>query len=162
MKIPNSRALLTCVALVFWQVSMQPAVAAEPLVGEFGGDRTNASFGADSAQLDLDCATAEIRRGVRVDADGRFEARGLYVEDHIGPIDGEAATRAVEATIIGFLRDDRIDLTISITGHGNPERLTLKRGHRVNRVRCLSSGQEVRGKPRLAGPTTLNGRDGHS
>ena len=159
MKIRDSRALLTCVALALGQALMQAGVAAEPLVGEFGGDRTNASFGADSAQLDLDCATAEIRRGVRVDADGRFEARGLYVEDHIGPIDGEAATRAVEATFVGLLRDDRIDLIISIAGHRNAEQLTLKRGHRVNRVRCLSSGQEVRGKPRLAGQATANGRE---
>jgi hypothetical protein len=159
MKIPDSRTLFTCVALAFGQALVQPAIAAEPLVGEFGGDRTNASFGTDSAQLDLDCATAEIRRGVRIDADGRFEARGLYVEDHIGPIDGEAATRAVEVTFVGLLRDDRIDLTISIAGHGNPERLTLKRGHRVNRVRCLSSGQEVRGKPRLAESATPIGRE---
>jgi hypothetical protein len=141
---------------------MKAAVAAEPLIGEFGGDRTNANFDSDGARLDLDCATAEIRRVVRVDATGRFEATGLYVEDHIGPIDGEAAARAVEAIFIGLMRDDRIDLTIRITGHGSPEQLTLKRGHRVNRVRCLSSGQEVRGKPRLARPATFKGREGLS
>lgn len=158
MKTPDARALLACFLLAVGQASVPQAVAAEPLVGEFGGDRTNASFGADSAQLDLDCATAEIRRGVRVDPEGRFEAQGLYVADHIGPIDDEAARRAVEATFIGLLRDDRIDLTISIAGHGKPEQLTLKRGHRVNRVRCLSSGQEVRGKPRLARPATVASR----
>lgn len=162
MKIPNSRALLTCVALALGHAAIQPAAAAETLIGEFGGDRTNADFDSDGARLDLDCATAEIRRGVRVDTDGQFEARGLYVEDHIGPIDSEAAARAVEATFIGILRDDRINLTIRITGHGNPEQLTLKRGHRVNRVRCLSSGQEVRGKPRLARPAALKGREGLS
>jgi hypothetical protein len=137
---------------------MAPVIAAEPLVGEFGGDRTNANFDADGAQLDLDCATAEIRRAVRVGADGRFEATGLYVDEHIGPIVGEAAGRAVEARFLGRLHDDRIDLTISIEGRAHPEQLTLKRGHHVNRVRCLSSGQEVRGKPRFARPAPVKVR----
>jgi hypothetical protein len=149
--------LLASIALVTAQAT-GTAFAAEPVIGEFGGDRTNASFGADGVRLDLDCATAEIRRGVRVGADGRFEAMGLYVDEHVGPIDGEAVARAVEATFHGRLRGDRIDLTISIAGRQTAEQLSLKRGHRVKRVRCLSSEQEVRGKPRLARPAGSPGR----
>jgi len=145
MRTTQLRTLLACLALAAGQ-----ATAAEPLVGEYGGDRTNASFGADGARLDLDCATAEIRRGVRVGPDGRFEARGLYVDEHVGPIDDDVAMRAVEATFEGVLRGDRIDLTINIASRQHAQQLTLKRGHRVNRVRCLSSEQEVRGKPRFA------------
>jgi hypothetical protein len=157
MKTRRFRALLACAAMVAAHVT-DPVIAAEPLIGEYSGDSTNASFGADGVRLDLDCARAEIRRGVRVGADGRFEATGLYVDEHVGPIDGEAAARAVEATFEGRLRGDRIDLTISIAGRGDAEQLTLKRGHRVKRVRCLSSEQEVRGKPRLARPMPAAGR----
>lgn len=151
MKTRRFRPLLTCIALVAAHAT-DTASAAEPVIGEFGGDRTNASFGADGVRLDLDCATAEIRRGVRVGPDGRFEAMGLYVDEHVGPIDREAAARALEASFQGRLRGDRIDLTINIAGRDTAEHLSLKRGHRVNRVRCLSSEQEVRGKPRLARP----------
>jgi hypothetical protein len=157
MKTRKLRAPLASLAFFAAHVS-QPCLGAELLIGDFGGDRTNASFGAAGVRLDLDCATAEIRRPVQVGVEGRFEAKGLYVEEHVGPIDGEAAARAVEATFEGLLRGDRIHLSISIIGRSDPEQLTLKRGHRVSRVRCLSSGQEVRGKPRLAWPATSLGR----
>jgi hypothetical protein len=157
MRTRRTPALFTCLAMATVHAAT-PARSAEALIGEFGGDRTNASFGAEAVRLDLDCATAEIRRGVLVSADGRFEVIGLYVDEHVGPIDGAAEKRAVEARFAGLVRGDRINLTISVAGRSDPEQLTLRRGHRVNRVRCLSSGQEVRGKPRLAGSDYLIGQ----
>lgn len=158
MKKCRHSALLAWLALLSMQAA-NPATAPGPLIGEFGGDRTNASFGADSARLDLDCATAEIRRAVQVAADGRFEAKGLYVSEHVGPIEGEAAARAVEVTLAGRLQDGRLELTISIPGRVDAEQLTLRRGHRVRHARCLSSGEEVRGRPRLASPAAVTARE---
>jgi hypothetical protein len=113
------------------------ASAAEALTGPYGGDRVNATFTASGARLDFDCAAAEIDGAVHPGSDGRFVARGRYLADHPGPIDGDAAARAVSAVFEGRLEGDTLQLKLLVHGRADAAVYTLVRGRRVKLVRCL-------------------------
>jgi hypothetical protein len=107
------------------------------LAGTFGGDRVNATFTANGARLDFDCAVAEIDGAVLPDGDGRFVARGRYLADHPGPIAGDVAPQAVAAVFEGRIAGDTLRLELKVSGEPAPRLLTLVRGQRVKLVRCL-------------------------
>ena len=107
------------------------------LTGTFGGDRVNATFTANGARLDFDCAVAEIDGAVLPDGEGRFMARGRYLADHAGPIAGDAAPQAVATLFEGRIAGDTLRLELKVTGEPAPRVLTLVRGQRVKLVRCL-------------------------
>jgi hypothetical protein len=113
------------------------ATAPEALTGTFGGDRVNATFTANGARLEFDCAVAEIDGAVLPGSDGRFVARGRYLADHPGPIAGDVARRAVAAVFEGWLAGDTLRLELKVTGEPATQVLTLVRGKRVKLVRCL-------------------------
>ena len=119
---------------------MTPTTTAAPpgaLTGTFGGDRVNATFTADGARLDFDCAVAEIDGAVLPDGEGRFVARGRYLADHAGPIAGDAAPQAVATVFEGRIAGDTLRLELKVTGEPAPRVLTLVRGQHVKLVRCL-------------------------
>ena len=119
---------------------MSPVTTAntpEALTGTFGGDRVNATFTANGARLDFDCAVAEIDGAVLPDGDGRFVVRGRYLADHAGPIAGDAAPQAVATVFEGRIAGDTLRLELKVTGEPAPRVLMLVRGQRVKLVRCL-------------------------
>jgi len=113
------------------------ATAPAALTGTYGGDRVNATFTANGARLDFDCAVAEIDGAVLPDGEGRFVARGRYLADHSGPIAGDAAPRAAAAVFEGRIAGDTLRLELKVNGETAPQVLTLVRGMRVKLVRCL-------------------------
>lgn len=113
------------------------ATSPAALTGTYGGDRVNATFTANGARLDFDCAVAEIDGAVLPDGDGRFVARGRYLADHPGPIAGDVAPRALAAVFEGRIAGDTLRLELKVTGEDATRVLTLVRGQRVKLVRCL-------------------------
>lgn len=113
------------------------ATAPAALTGTYGGDRVNATFTANGARLDFDCAVAEIDGAVLPDGEGRFVARGRYLADHAGPIAGDAARHAVATVFEGRIAGDTLRLELKVSGETNPRLLTLVRGQPVKLVRCL-------------------------
>lgn len=113
------------------------ATAPGVLTGAYGGDRVNATFTANGARLDFDCAAAEIDGAVLPGSDGRFVARGRYLADHAGPIAGDMARQARTAVFEGWLAGDTLRLELKVEGEPATQVLALVRGKRVKLVRCL-------------------------
>jgi hypothetical protein len=111
------------------------AEARPALEGWWGGERTNLHFTAAGAQLEQDCATAEIAGSIRPDASGRFTASGRWRAES-GPTAGDRADPGRPARFTGHLEDDRLHLTVAVEG-GETKQLLLERGRRVKLIRCL-------------------------
>jgi hypothetical protein len=138
--IGRARACVRALSLAAALLALPPVTTATPpgaLTGTFGGDRVNATFTANGARLDFDCAVAEIDGAVLPDSDGHFVARGRYLAEHSGPIAGDHAPRAVATMFAGWVVGDTLRLELKVTGEPAPRMLTLVRGKRAKLVRCL-------------------------
>lgn len=136
----RARAGVRALSLVAALLALPPVTTATEsgaLTGIYGGDRVNATFTANGARLEFDCAFAKIDGAVLPDGDGRFVARGRYLADHAGPIEGDTATRAVAAVFEGRIAGDTLRIELKVTGEDSTRVLTLVRGQRVKLVRCL-------------------------
>ncbi|MDX6695390.1 MAG: hypothetical protein QOF02_2993 [Blastocatellia bacterium] len=55
-------------------------------VGRWGGNHIAMDVTSSGAQLDFDCAHATITEPIQMDANGNFNAPGLYAQEHGGPV----------------------------------------------------------------------------
>src|SRR5690242_9962163 len=61
-------------------------LAADGLIGTWGGDHVRATVGRASSLLVYDCANGSIDQPLTVDAEGRFILTGTHVMESPGPI----------------------------------------------------------------------------
>jgi len=107
------------------------------VVGAWGGDRLNLIFGPDGGRLEYDCATGSIEAPVRLDAAGRFSARGTHIPHQAGPerVDQAPTTRA--ATYDGRVAGNVLELSVRIDGEPAAHSYRLERNRTVKLLRCL-------------------------
>lgn len=71
---------------------------------------------ANGAQLDFDCAHATINQPLKLDANGNFDAAGLYVRERGGPVRSDDDQSGQPARFKGRLAGNSLTLTIALEG----------------------------------------------
>ena len=105
------------------------------LNGTWGGDRTIITFGKTGAQVQSDCAEGTISGPVRINAAGKFVAKGTFQSFGGGPQAAEPA-QVPAAQFGGHVSGKTLILTIKVKGSPT-QSLTLREGVRPKLVRCL-------------------------
>jgi ketosteroid isomerase-like protein len=111
-----------------------PAGRDATLTGSWGGDHVGLEATPTGAQLDFDCAHGTIDEAIRLDADGRFDAKGTYEREGPGPVRKDVPAKTA-ARYRGVVRGDTMSLTVEPAGFDAEfPALELGRG-RLPRVR---------------------------
>jgi hypothetical protein len=91
----------------------------EPVAtGTWGGRGIALEVQKDGAKAEFDCARGEITEALMMDKQGRFEARGIYVRERMGPDrEGESPERHA-ARYTGSVSGKTMQLTVTLTHSG--------------------------------------------
>jgi hypothetical protein len=117
--------------------AVQAATPAAPRTvpeGSWGGDGAGVTVARDGVRLFFDCAHGSIEGAMAIDADGRFDARGVYVKDSFGPA-RPGGSDGKPVRYVGRIEGDAMTLSIVPAGSDEPiGSFTLRKG-RLPRVR---------------------------
>ncbi|MGE5414919.1 MAG: hypothetical protein ACM3NW_12125 [Syntrophomonadaceae bacterium] len=111
--------------------------SARPLPeGTWGGAGVALTVTAKGGDLEFACAYGKLDEPIAPDAEGRFAARGVYVQERPGPVrpDDLAGKRA---RYVGRISGD--SMTVSISVEGSDAEIgpyTLERGRLPRIVKC--------------------------
>ena len=106
------------------------------LTGRWGGDHIALTLTPDAGTLEYDCAHGGISEALRPDADGRFEAAGVHVREHGGPMRVGERPDSVPARYLGRVRDSRLTLRV-VVGSDTLGPYELRRDAEPRLVKCL-------------------------
>lgn len=125
---------LTAAVLFAAVLAATPAAPRAVAEGTWGGEGAGLDVTRDGVQLAFDCAHGSIEGAIAIDADGRFDVRGVYVKDSFGPTrPGASPDRPVR--YVGRIDGDAMTLSIVPAGSDEPiGSYTLVKG-RLPRVR---------------------------
>jgi hypothetical protein len=106
--------------------------------GVWGGDHI-ALFATNSgATLEFDCAHGSINQPVVPDAGGRFDATGVFVLEHGGPVYGGEPEDSHPARFTGVTDGSTMTLTITLTDTNTTQgTYVLFRGKVAKLMKCL-------------------------
>jgi hypothetical protein len=90
------------------------------------------------ARIEYDCAHGTIGEPLLLDADGRFDVKGLHFREHGGPVREGEETRGDPVRYTGQVTGENMTLTVRPEGTDKPaDSHTLVRG-KTGRIRkCL-------------------------
>jgi hypothetical protein len=83
--------------------------------GLWGGERVLLSVAADGTHLEFDCAHGELPAASTLDHDSRFDAAGVYVREHGGPIRQSEMPDSHPANYSGLVTSQTLTLTIRLS-----------------------------------------------
>lgn len=86
--------------------------AGEPVTGEWGGDHVALSLTSTGGSVEYDCAHGGLFQPVRPDARGAFEAAGVHVREHGGPIREDERPDSIPARYTGTVRGNRMTIRV--------------------------------------------------
>ena len=116
------------------------------LEGTWGGEHigivVDPSLSSTAALVEFDCATGRIDWPFTLGADGRFDATGVYIQGHGGPVrEGDPQPQDVHpARYSGTVRGEVMSLDVmrldDPTAHA-PQHYTLRKGANPHVFKCL-------------------------
>jgi hypothetical protein len=129
--------LTTGLLIVCTAAASAGAPPGAPLVGAWNGAHLSMELTATGGKIEFDCAHGEIDGPLVPDDEGRFDLPGRYVEEHGGPVRGDAPDAAVAVRFTGRITNGRMKLTI-IRGETNRRLGTfdLTRGGESTVLKC--------------------------
>ena len=105
------------------------------LTGVWGGERTIVTFTANGAQVQQECAEGSFAGPLRLNAAGKFKAKGVFQTFSGGP---QQADESIPAAVFsGHIKGNTMTLTIQPHGGSPTQSLTLRQGFRPKLIRCL-------------------------
>lgn len=105
--------------------------------GNWGGAGVGLNVGETAADLEFDCATAEIPRGLMIDKAGNFIVDGVYIRRSPGALRTKLPPKRAAARFEGRISGKTMMLTITLTE--TDEKIgdfTLQRGKTGSIRRC--------------------------
>lgn len=127
--------LLRILGLIF-MISCVSATSMQRIpTGVWGGNHVRLEVGAESANIEYDCAHGVIEGPLKVDANGRFNLRGTHTPERGGPIRSDETRRSLPATYVGSISGDKMTLTLKLSG-AEDETFTLEKGKEANLFKC--------------------------
>jgi hypothetical protein len=128
---------LSLVLLTVGPALSKPRKAQRLAAGPWGGPHIRIEVGARSASIDYDCASGTINRPLTIDSKGRFTWLGTHHREHGGPIRVGEQGNDRPATYSGFVKGDRMTLTVKLSETNEVlETYTLRRGSFGRVVKC--------------------------
>lgn len=106
------------------------------LTGEWGGLQVRLLLTETGGRLDLSCASASLDTPIRLDAAGRFGAKGRYESFSGGPTLEDVPPATTAAHFDGHVEGNTMHISIRREGEKTAERYILERGRRVKLIRC--------------------------
>ena len=127
------------VVLVLWLLISGIAVAFQNTRrianGEWGGQHIHINVGADSAEVEYDCASGVINGPLRFDADGHFVWRGVHRMERGGPVRADEKPAEHPATYSGSIKGNTMELTLKVEDL-DAETFTLEKGKPGELFKC--------------------------
>ena len=106
------------------------------LDGAWGGLHAGLTLTPEGGNISYDCAHGTLEAPVLRDRDGRFEADGLHVREHGGPVREGEVLESAPARYLGQVTGDRMVLRVQV-GSDTLGPFTLQRGAAPQLFRCL-------------------------
>ena len=122
-----------CAACSSTSASIAPGA---PLTGRWGGMHADLSLTSEGGTIQFDCAHGAIRAPVLTDATGSFDAAGIYVREHGGPVRAGEIPDSLAAQYLGRVTGDRMRLSIRL-GADTLGPYDLQLGGAAQLFRCL-------------------------
>lgn len=110
---------------------------AEPLEGQWGGDRIRLVIDSNNGRIETDCASGTIGGPIKLGADGKFVASGTFEQYRGGPQRADEAAAPANARYSGEVEQDAMKLSILPVGASAAQVFNLRKGAAVKLVRCL-------------------------
>jgi len=106
--------------------------------GQWGGPHLEMEVTEAGARLELDCARGSIGEPLNLDAGGRFDLKGTYVQEQPGPEREGEGQEGAPARYKGRVEGKTMTLTITLLeGDRSVGTYTLTRGKRGRLWKCL-------------------------
>jgi hypothetical protein len=115
-------------------LAVTPAAPRTVPEGSWGADGAGVTVTRDGVRLFFDCAHGSIDGAVALDADGRFDARGVYVKESPGPT-RPGASDGEPVRYVGRIDGDAMTLSILRPGSDQPVGNFRLQKSRLPRVR---------------------------
>ena len=109
-----------------------------PVTGRWGGDHVALDLTPAGGTIEYDCAHGGLTQPLRRGACGEFEAIGVHVREHGGPIREGERPDSVPARYVGRVTGDR--MTLRVYAGSRPDTLgpfELRRGGEPRLFKCL-------------------------
>lgn len=109
-----------------------------PVTGRWGGDHVAFELTPAGGTIEYDCAHGGLTQPLRPGARGEFEAIGVHVREHGGPIREGERPDSVPARYVGRVTGDR--MTLRVYAGSRPDTLgpfELRRGGEPRLFKCL-------------------------
>ena len=125
--------------LVFTATAFQCSARPKDLhplpTGTWGGDHITMTVSAEGAELEFDCARANINEPIVLDSKGNFRVTGTYRAEHAAPSQA-GENQQPEATFTGSVKGDTMRLEIAVAGLADKMEFTLKQGEDGRLTKC--------------------------
>jgi hypothetical protein len=130
--MPTNACTLALAAVL----AVTPAASSELGEASWGGQHVALEVTSEGARVDFDCAHGTIDGPIRLDDEGRFDARGVYVKETPGPVRPEGLS-GEPARYVGQVVNGEMTLSVVLVKSGDPAgTFTLKRGRLPRVVKC--------------------------
>ncbi len=106
--------------------------------GTWGGDHIQMTVSGDGATIRFDCAHGTIQGAIPLDAQGSFSVKGLYYQEHGGPVGVNEQPVPVEVLYSGQVTGEQ--MVLGVIDAGTQEKIgayTLAYGSAGFVVECL-------------------------
>lgn len=108
----------------------------EPVTGEWGGEHISLSLTADGGVVEYDCAHGGLSEPIRPDARGEFQAAGVHVREHGGPVRLDERPDSIPARYTGTVRGTRMTVQV-FTATDSLGPFSLVRNAAPRLLKCL-------------------------
>ena len=108
------------------------------VTGRWGGDHVALELTPAGGTVEYDCAHGGLTQPVRPGARGEFEATGVHIREHGGPIREGERPDSAPARYVGRVTGDR--MTLRVFAGSRPDTLgpfDLRRGGEARVFKCL-------------------------
>ncbi len=106
-------------------------------VGKWGGQHLAISVNTKGASVEFDCAHGQFDKPLRPDRQGHFAVRGVYVEEHGGPILRGEVPKSRGALYTGKVKGNRMTITVKLLDtHQRIGTFVVSRGEPARLFKC--------------------------
>jgi hypothetical protein len=108
------------------------------VTGPWGGDHVRLELTPAGGAVEYDCAHGGLTEPVRPGPRGDFEARGVHIREHGGPVREGERLDSVPARFVGRIAGDQ--MTLRVYAGARPDTLgpfELRRGGEARVFKCL-------------------------
>jgi hypothetical protein len=107
-----------------------------PITGNWGGEHVRLALTSAGGDVEYDCAHGGITEALVPDNDGTFDAKGVHIREHGGPVRQDEKVDSLPARYVGRIHGDEMDLRVLVA----PDSLgpfVLVRGEAGRVFKCL-------------------------